>query len=105
MQSDSGAKDTLAVNSAQDPDEMLQRAELWARAHVTFAARHDRTGRHGIRWVAEIKVGDLVFEREEFGDHRKRDSLRERASDAVVRDFLDCTADMMRNDDAQALPF
>ena len=93
------------MDENQDPGNVLERAEAWAASHVTLQSRHDRTGRYGIRWVATIKIRDLVFEREEFGDLRKGESLRQRASDGVVKDFLDWTADMLGNDDAQRLPF
>jgi hypothetical protein len=90
--------------SEQDNQALFERAAEWARTRVTLSPRHDRTGHHGIRWVASLHVDNLLFEHEEFGDYRHRESLRRRASDAVVQDFLNWTADVLASGAADALP-
>jgi hypothetical protein len=92
------------VSEQDNPDALFQRAAAWARTRVRLSPRHDRTGHHGIRWVATLHVDNLLFEHEEFGDYRNRESLRRRASDAVVQDFLNWTADMFASGAADALP-
>lgn len=63
-------------------------AEAWARqnVHLFSAGFH---GKSSITWIAQIKVEGQVFEHRVAGAIRRRDSLRQRAAEAVVGDYLD----------------
>ena len=82
----------------------MRRAEEWARRSVTLESRHSRTGKRGIRWVASIRVGDLLFEHEAFGDLRRGEALRHRATEAVIQDYLDWVANVLESGGVEALP-
>jgi hypothetical protein len=75
----------LKIDPDAEPAE--QDAEAWAREHVHL----DTTDHHknGLTWVATIKADGLTFEGRAAGTARKRDALRQRATDAAVRDYLD----------------
>ena len=62
--------------------------EAWARENVHLnSAEH--TGKYSLTWVARLNVDGMLFEQRVRGDGRKRESLRQRATDAVVSDYLD----------------
>ena len=63
-------------------------SEAWARNHVQLSSA-EHTGKYSLSRVARFDVDGLVVERRARGDGRKRDSLRQRATDAVVSDYLD----------------
>ena len=65
-----------------------EESEAWARDNVQLSSA-EHTGKYSLTWVARLDVDGLVFERRARGDGRKRDSLRQRAADAVVSDYLD----------------
>ena len=63
-------------------------SEAWARANLELSSA-EHTGKSSITWVARLEVDGLAFERRARGEIRRRDSLRQRAADAVVSDYLD----------------
>lgn len=71
---------------AADPDS-VEDPEAWARGRVTWDATVE--GKEAITCIARIDADGQLFERREQGLIGKRDALRKRASDAVVRDYLD----------------
>ena len=62
-------------------------SEAWARANVQLSSTA-HTGKSSITWIARLDVEGLVFEQRARGEVRQRDSLRQRAADAVVSDYL-----------------
>lgn len=85
-------------------DEVLEDAAAWAMERMTYFARHNRTGRSGIRWVASLRVGELRFEHESFGDLHNRDALRSRAAEAVIQDFWQWVEDILDSGNRDLLP-
>jgi hypothetical protein len=73
---------------SEDSMSSLVGAEQWARAHVRLFAA-EQHGKAAITWAARIDLDGQVFERRERGDFRRGEALRQRATEAVVRDYLD----------------
>jgi hypothetical protein len=72
----------------EDRATRLRRAEAWARenVHLFSAGFH---GKSSVTSVAQITAQGQMFEQRARGEVRRRDSLRQRATDAVVRDYVD----------------
>jgi hypothetical protein len=74
-----------------DDDDLARRlseAEAWAREHVHLFSGEFH-GKSAITWIAQLTADGQLFEQRARGEVRNRDSLRQRATDAVVRDYLD----------------
>jgi len=72
----------------KDAAEQLEDPEAWAREHVRLDAAQV-TGKYAITWIARLDVEGLIFEHRERGDFRKRRALRQRATEAVITEFLE----------------
>lgn len=69
-------------------DRNLADAEAWAKDHVHFVFG-PTSGKRGVTWIAQIHRNGLLFERRASGQVGRRESLRRRAANEVVRDYLE----------------
>ena len=70
-----------------DLTRTLADAETWAREHVKLVFG-PASGKTGALWIAQLRTDTQLFEARAHGEVTKREVLRQRASDAVVRDYL-----------------
>jgi hypothetical protein len=71
-----------------DLDGALADAEAWAREHVHFLTGA-RSGKNKAIWIAQLNTEGQPFERRVTGEIRERETLRTRAANEVVNDYLD----------------
>jgi hypothetical protein len=74
--------------SGADLDEVLQQAEEWAREHVHYLTGA-WSGKNKAVWIAQIKADGQLFERRVSGKIVERDTLRARAANDAIADYLD----------------
>ena len=71
-----------------DPEPITRDPEACARGeHIRWDATTE--DKHAITSLARIEADGQCFERREQGRIAKRDALRKRTADAVVRDYFD----------------